>query len=340
MHKPCISLFKPLFSLVLICCAYSCSEHENKPQLTNLSKLKQTEFVPTLENNLDEDKNVIYASAFLYAWDGVKHLFNSPIIATNANSKDFKLINNSNSFKNSLDRNEYEAEASMTDGEIESKAVFNLTLLFPSKLQKLDDGILFDKKKVLAFGMSYLDNAITKFIKILFYKNDNSFIIKLVPKYTEHEIILVKGLKNVKTFTDAISQTNSLIEKGDKEKKSANDSWKYEFNPEDSFAIPVIKFNIETNYRSMEGQSFKANGTTRTIQVAYQRTSLILDENGAIVKSIGGDTVSTDSISTPLKVHPKDMVFDKPFFIIIKRVGKTNPYFLMKVENGNLLTEK
>lgn len=340
MLKPCINLFKLVFYFALIFSTYSCDKHENTPQLTNLSKLKQTEFVPTLENDLNKDKNVIYASAFLYAWDGVKHLFNSPIIATDANSKDFKLINKSNSFKNSLDKNEYEAEASMTDGEIESKAIFNLALPFPSKLQKLDDGILFDKKKVLAYGMSNLDIAITKFTKILFYKDDNSFIIKLIPKGTAHEIILVKGLKNVKTFTDAISQTNNLIEKGDKEKESANDSWKYQFNPEDSFSIPVIKFNVETNYRSMESQSFKANGITRTIQVAYQRTSLILDENGAIVKSIGADSTSTDSVGTPPKIHPKNMVFDKPFFIIIRRKDKTNPYFLMKIENAELLTEK
>ncbi len=119
-----------------------------------------------------------------------------------------------------------------------------------------------------------------------------------------------------------------------------NDSWKYEFHPEDSFSIPVIKFNIETNYKSIEGQLFKGNGIARTVQVAYQRTSLILDENGAVVKSIGADTVSTDSIGKPPKIHPKSMVFDKPFFIIIERVGKTNPYFLMKVENAELLTEK
>jgi hypothetical protein len=340
MFKPAVSLFKPVFYFILVVSAFSCIKHENTPQLTNLSKLKQTEFVPTLENDLNENKNVIYASAFLYAWDGVKHLFKSPIITADANSKDFKLINNSNSFRNSLDKNEYEAEASMTDGQIESKAVFNLALPFPSKLQKLNDGILFEKKQVSAFGMSYLDSSITKFAKILFYKDDDNFIIKLMPKDTAHEVILIEGLKNIRTFADAINQTNSLIAKGDREKNSANDSWKYEFNPEDSFSIPMIKFNIETNYKSIEGQSFKRNGIRPTVQKAYQRTSLILDENGAIIKSAGDVSISSDSVGAPPKIHPKNMIFDKSFFIIIKRVGKTNPYFLMKVENAELLTEK
>src|SRR5580704_5911453 len=104
MRKPFVSLLLPLFYIVSIVCLYSCSKHEDAPQLINLSKLKHTEFVPTLENNLHKNKNVIYASAFLYAWDGVKQLFNSPIIATDANSKDFNLINKSTSFKNSLNK--------------------------------------------------------------------------------------------------------------------------------------------------------------------------------------------------------------------------------------------
>ena len=36
----------------------------------NVDELKETEFVPTLESPInDQEKNVIYASAFLYAWD-------------------------------------------------------------------------------------------------------------------------------------------------------------------------------------------------------------------------------------------------------------------------------
>lgn len=340
MRKPFATFFHNAFYFVLIIYGYSCNKHESIPLLTNLSKLKHTEFVPTVEDHLTKNKNVIYASAFLYAWDSVKLLFNSPIIATNANSNEFKLINNSASFKNSLNKNEYHAEASLVDGEIESRAEFNLVLPFPSKLQKIDDGIWFDKRKVIAYGMNYIDNDIIKFTQILFYNDDNDFIIKLTPKDPAHEIILVKGMKNVKTFADVINQTNSLIEKGYKEKRIANISWKYEFNPEDKLFIPVIKFNIETNYRSIEGQSFKVNGILRTVEIGYQRTSLILDENGARVQSIGAVSVSLDSIGPPPKVHHKNMIFDQPFFIIIKRIDKRNPYFIMKVENAEVLMEK
>ena len=48
------------------------------PEVTNISKLQQTEFVPTLESPIDNKKNVVYATAFLYAWDEVKKILKAP----------------------------------------------------------------------------------------------------------------------------------------------------------------------------------------------------------------------------------------------------------------------
>jgi hypothetical protein len=51
--------------------------------------------------------------------------------------------------------------------------------------------------------------------------------------------------------------------------------------------------------------------------------------------------VVTDSVSVePIITHPKKMIFDKQFLIIIKRIDKTNPYFVMKVENTELMNKR
>lgn len=34
------------------------------------------------------------------------------------------------------------------------------------------------------------------------------------------------------------------------------------------------------------------------------------------------------------------IIFNKPFLIIIKRKNQVNPYFVMKVDNAELLTKK
>lgn len=309
-------------------------------EVTNLNNLKQTDFVTTLENPISENKNIIYAPAFLYAWDKIKEKLKSPIVADNKNSSDFNLLNKSVSHQNSLTDTEYSATAEIVDGAIIARAFFNKTLPFETKLQALDKPIHFGTTKVSAFGMHYYDEEAIKFTQILYYQDDDNFVLKLTPKAKEHEIILVKGVEKYQTLKDAVKLTNNLIAQGKQEQSNTNLSWKYHIIPDDIFAIPVIKFNIETNYKNLEGQNFfTKDNKNHSFEVAYQRTGFILNENGAVVESEA--TVVTDSVgSSQIITHPKKMVFDRQFLIVIKRADKINPYFVMKVANGELLMRK
>ena len=141
---------------------------------------------------------------------------------------------------------------------------------------------------------------------------------------------------------NAIKLTNDLIAEGKKEQTNTKLSWKYQIIQDDIFAIPAIKFNIETRYNNLEGQSFFAKDSEKySFEEAYQRTGFILNENGAVVESEAVAVAAVDTGSTaPIITHPKKMIFDKPFLIIIKRADKVNPYFVMKVANAELLTRK
>jgi hypothetical protein len=329
--------FKSRLLLLIVITITACNQPNvaDLPEVVSLSKLKQTEFVPTLENDISNNKNVIYAPSFLFAWDKVKQLLNAPVISSGSNSADFSVLNQSNTFKNSLNEDEYEAKAT-ADGGIVAEAFFNKALPFSKVLQKINSGILFGKTHVKAFGMNTLDHDIEDFIRILFYKNDDNFILQLTPRDTLNQILLVKGLRHIQTLNKAIEQTNALTKQGYQQERSNSEAWKYIFYDSDSFAIPVIRFNIETNYKNLEGQSFTAGGNKQTIQTAYQRTAFSLDENGAVIESQA--MASLDSIGGPQ--HPKRLFFDKPFFIIIKHTGQVNPYFVMRVGNGELMVRK
>ena len=309
------------------------------PEVTALGKLKQTDFVPTLENSIPDNKNVIYAPAFLYAWDKVQKELKSNIVVSDNNSPDFKLLTNSKSYLNSLTEDEYSVNVDFDGDAIMAYAFFNKTLPFEIKLQKLEESIKFGKAKVSAFGMYYFDEEAIKFSKILFYDNDNKFVLKLIPKDKQHEIILVKGLDNVNSLANAVKKTTQLINRGKDEKLNPKQSWKYKILPGDNFAIPTIKFNIETNYTRLEGQTFKtSDNKNHVFYEGYQRTGFILNENGAVAESEA--YAVTDSVGAePIITHPKKMIFDKRFYIIIKRTDKTNPYFVMKVDNQELMTK-
>ena len=310
------------------------------PEVTSLDNLKQTDFVITLENPISENRNIIYAPAFLYAWDKIKEELKFPIIVDSTNSTDFNLLNKSISHQSSLTDKEYSATAEIVDGAIIAKAFFNKTLPFETKLQILDDPLNFDTTKVSAFGMYYYNEDAIKFTQILYYKDDNNFILKLTPKDKQHEIILVKGLDKYQTLTEAIKLTNHVITEGKKEQSNSKLSWKYQIIHEDIFAIPVVKFNIATHYKNLEGQNFSTTDNKKhPFQEAYQRTGFIFNENGAVVES-EAYAVTDSSSAEPTTTHPKKMIFDSPFLIIIKRTDKANPYFVMKVANAELLTRK
>jgi hypothetical protein len=332
------------YSLIIIAFLGSCqnrNEHiwSELPEARNISEFRQTQFVPTLENPIeDSNKNTVYATAFLYAWDELRQKLATPIKLVAENSQQFKILNQSISFKNTLAKDEYDVESETSGNRIIAKAFFNKTLPFPTKLHQIDHGIRFNMVKVDAFGMEGYDEEVARFARILYYKNDENFILKLIPKDNEHEIELVKGITNVKTLSEAVERANQLINTGRKEKLDSKQSWKYYLNKLDIFSIPTIKFNIENNYHDIEGQTFIANNKNYFIETAYQRTGFILNENGAVVESYALTT--TDTTAAEPVIKPKKMIFDKPFFVIIKRAKSKNPYFVMHVRNSELLTKQ
>ena len=78
----------------------------------------------------------------------------------------------------------------------------------------------------------------------------------------------------------------------------------------------------------------------RAIEMAArsdQRTAFVLNEKGAEVES---ETIMavTDSTSAVMeRPQPKNLIFDKPFLILLKRTDSKNPYFAMFVANNELM---
>ena len=331
-------------NLLIFVAAYAlaaCNSNDSQrklPKVVNIEELKGTTFVPTLETQILYRKNVIYAPTFLYAWDKVKDELGEPIEISYRNFRDFRQINSSTTHLESLTPSEYTTEVDVSNGAIVARAFFNKSLPFAVKFQRLDNVVPFDRDIVSVFGMQRYDENIAQHAEILYYDDDDHFVLKLKPRDTAHEIILAKGLAGINTLLDVVRETNDLIQKGKHEKIQKNLAWKYVINTEDKFAIPVIQFNIEANFKTIAGQTFWTTTRKHYVEQAYQRTGLILDEYGAIVESEA--TVVTDSASFPPQPEsPKNMLFNRTFYVIIKHTDKINPYFVMKVFNSELLTK-
>jgi hypothetical protein len=344
-----MSFLKLSLASILACTLLSCNHEKPEPTwselpgVTSLDSLLQTDFMPTLENTVNADKNSIYAPTLLYAWDAIRNELGTGIIIGPGGSEDFLMLNGSRSFANALDAGDYTIDKEIEGGRISVSTFFNKTLPFPAKMDKLNEGISFDGAKVAAFGMKHMNQEIVDFSEILYYRSDDEFALKFTPEDKDNEIILVKGFNTLKNLSEAVTIINELTESGKRENRDSTLAWKYAFNREDIFSIPVIKFNIKTNYKTLEGQRFATPSKDYFIAKAFQRTGFILNETGAVVESEAEIVVCEASApppDDPVKPHPKHMIFDKPFFIIVKKKDRANPYFVMKVENTELMERK
>lgn len=338
-----------VLSIGILFTAWSCKQAASDPdwkELPNvmrLDSLQRTDFMPTLENPVNEGRNSIYAPTLLYAWNELRTTFESPIVIPGSASLDLNYLNRSESYKQSLESGEYTVNTTVESNRISIRTFFNQTLPFPSLMDKSGEPITFEGTQVAGFGMQWRNEEIINFSRILYYRSDDAFVLKFTPKDERHEIILMKGFNNVKDLSEALTITGELIASGEKEMEDQAQKWKYAFNMKDVFLIPVIKFNIATYYKTIEGQNFKTGGQAYKIATAYQRTGFILNESGAVVESEARVDVLSAALEAPEdpnKPHPKKMIFDKPFLIIIKKKGQANPYFVMKVENTELMQKK
>jgi hypothetical protein len=299
----------------------------------NLKDLKNTEIVPTLENANDQDKNTIYTSLALLTWQEVKKMLEKPILLSASNSKDFILLNTSNSYINSLMPGEYKSEIEIGNGII-VKTFFNKTLPFSNTFNKMS--LMFQNQKVMAFGFKRFELALAEITKIYYYESDDKFVIGIESLETDHEIIFAKGIDMKGNLKSAFNEIEDLKMKGKKDTLKRN-NWRYFFDTEDKLIIPMINFNLEKNYTEIENQLFKTSDNNLfQIFLAYQNIAFCMNEYGiAIQDNVWfGYAAARES-----EQKPKLLILDKPFVLILKRKDSNYPYFAMKIRNPELMVK-
>jgi len=316
-----------------------CAGERDFPQVKKLSEYKETDFVTTPQSSLPKGKNAIYSATMLLAWQEVKAAGDNEI-SIDGKYKELSLLNNSQSFKNTLEEGEYvsSSEFNIEAGTFSVSSEFSKSLAFAVKLESFND-FKFGDESVKSFGMDAVNYLLHAGVSILYYKNDNDFIVKLIPSDNEHEIFVCMSDQKSMNMQNMFDDVADKIKTGKIERKIEKNFWKYWIQYEgDELRIPKILFNIETNYKSLGGNSFVLKKQSYSIERALQRTAFLLDEEGAKVESRAEMEVTTESEPEPIeKPHPKKLHFNKPFLIMLKRKDSPNPYFAMWVDNTELM---
>lgn len=194
-------------------------------------------------------------------------------------------------------------------------------------LQEFDilDPSEFKDKKVKFFGINQSSNKETrKNTEVLFYNNENDYAVKLITK-SKDEVILYRTDENI-TFEKYFAQLNN---------KTKNFKGNRKFTGQDTLKVPFINLNRMFSYEELTGQKIK--GTKFTIEGAIQTAKFNLDNKGGTLKSEAA-LIMRMSLMRP-EENGHDFNFDKPFVLFLKEKDKAVPYFIMTVQNADLLEE-
>ncbi|MHB1456952.1 MAG: hypothetical protein ACYC0V_08570 [Armatimonadota bacterium] len=322
----------------------------------NADELKGTIITPYLEQKIVPGKNVLWCSTFQLAWNELYDLGGGPV-KLEPGSPMAEILNKRGASKADIDDASYVAMAGFAQDGLVKKIRQELSRKFrgqesPDLLDKyaptsgfIAYGYLFKSLPFewafdrLRFGLTFADTKVESFgieqyapkrelreaksgkqISILDYRSQDDFIIELKTRQKKDHLILAKVTPK-QTLDQTVRMVRDRMVHGRRTK----------FAESAYLSVPVLDFDILKSYPEIQEHTIlssnrRLNG--QPIEGALQSIRFRLDETGAVVKS--------EAIMW-LSVAPGNLIFNKPFLVLLQREGAKNPYFALWVGNTELL---
>lgn len=336
-------------------------------------KLSSTLIVPTLDTPIATGKNVIWCSSFQVAWNHLKNdIIKEPVQLANAQLIADRL-NNAKESEADLPADSYYAAAGwVKDGIIETiqKEMAKRfpdapTPTFDSPLKEavayayLAADILFDppfidNPKKLDFKPSTGETgAVRSFgipprthgqghrlrdrVTILYAfaaprrGGEDEFVIDPCNDSRPNQIVLASVAPKA-TVAETLSDVEAKVAQ-----------WKpgpeYEYSHVETLLIPNSSFRIHHHFSEIEGEDkrfLNKTGERLWLSEAFQMIDFKLRRTGVSLKS-EAKIIATQA--APSERVITDFVFDRPFLLYMKKRGAERPFFVMWVDNPELLTK-
>jgi hypothetical protein len=351
------------------------NEHYDRPPIVfddSSERLQQTIIVPTPDLPIPEGKSAIWCVSFQLAWDRLKKdVTKQPIQLTNAQPIADRL--------NRADRSEdevgpgavYAAAGFAKDGIVEriraqmaSKfpnvpspeldvppdgAVAYAYLAASAKYEypyfENDESFLFTdsagkQTAVGSFGIrrkdDYAYERLRQQVQVLYYRRDANthgeeipeFIVDPCKSSQPYQIVLARINRKL-TLAETLAEVERRIAV-----EPASTSFGSALRPRDTLLVPNIAFQVTHHFKELEGKDkIFLNSALRGLYLdtAMQTIQFRLDRSGAELAS-----------ESKIFVKPIAQYFDlnRPFLVYMKNRGGKYPFFMMWVDNAELLEKK
>jgi hypothetical protein len=331
--------------------------------------LERTSVQPTLDTPIPEDKSAIWCISIQLAWNRLKDLAKGPIkLSTRQDLAD--RLNQAEQPEDDVVSGDSFAMAGPVEDGIEEKIRSGLAAKFPQNtmapIQGYDRGIVafgyvkadvryeyqfFNSPEwlsfkgsdgrtvpVRAFGLPELEKnnpilgGCRGQVRVLF-REGGRFAVDLSRQSTPNQIVLAK-----------IPRKSTLAETLDELNKMSARSQPAALSLTASLLVPNMNWRIEHDFRELEGQDKVFLNATLAEQVLlklFQFVDFKMDRFGSSVES-GSFMASqlANGIEHQEDTNPDHYYFDRPFLIVMKKREAKRPFFVMWVDNAELLCRR
>ena len=339
--------------------------------------LERTVIVPTLDSQMSLGKNVIWCSSFQLAWNKLKQdIIGEPVQIENAHEMSDMLNTSKVTHMDVPEESCYVAAGFVKDG-ILSDIKDEMTRRFPSEaaaefdelsanaivayafllanvkfsipyFENKDEFLFTDSNGVAipisSFGIRLQDGhaykKLREQVQVLYQwrdpnslsENPDEFAVDLCRKSKPNQIVLA-AIKPEETLKLTLASLEKKISDYSKMTKRFQPR---PFGPNDVLLVPNIFWRVFHHFHELEDNSLLNKGfEIYFVREASQMIQFRLDRSGAELKSEAKVSEARVSVAPA----PTYYTFDSPFLIYIKKRGAERPFFVMWIDNSELLSK-
>lgn len=338
------------------------------------TQLKASQILATLEEPIPAGKNVIWCASFVGAWKELQNTVVKGPVLLQGDPSLAAALNRADDPRSQISAKEFYAVAGWRQHGIVAQIEKDLAQKFPGKpmpdfsggtgdeliaYSYLEANVpftfpYFQNRKPLQFTDStgrqtairsfgirredeYGQLALRKQVRILFVKyrseedrhsveseNSKEFAVDLCTVSSPNQIVLAR-VNPEPTLAATLAKVNRL-----EKEQATEDNWSHRLGPADVLFVPDFYWKISHRFTGLEGRNvISKNLKGMSLSVAREDLVFRLDRNGAELRA---------DVQMRVFAGPSYFVFDRPFLLYIKKRDAQTPFFVMWVDNAELLT--